>query len=56
LYRLALTLGDFQQMPSWVLRWLSFKVDSFSGESMDLAETFLLDRTGAWVAWVFFLF
>lgn len=44
LYRLALTLGDFQQMPSWVLRWLSFKVDSFSGESMDLAETFLLDR------------
>lgn len=43
-YRLLLTLGDFQQMPSWVLRWLSFQVDRLSGGSMDLADTFLLDR------------
>jgi len=43
-HRLALTLGDFQQLPSWILRILSCKTESLSGKSMDLAETFLFDR------------
>ena len=41
-HRFLLTLGDFQQMPSFVLRWLSFRA---SASATDLADTFMLDRT-----------